>query len=125
MNAIAIAASATLRAPLDPQALALNRAIRACWKAHIQEHHASAAQHAAYALLRGQSLDKTFTPLRRPSKIRGQGGIADRARREAERSARGLSTHAFLPFAELLRDVPAKLGRYQDRSGPLLSRVSA
>lgn len=122
MNAVAMTTPA--RPPIDPEAVALSCATRACWKAHLAGHHATAAQHAAYTLLRGKSLDRAFSPLRRPSKIRGSGGVADRARREAERAARALSVRAFAPFASLLEDVPVKAGCYRDRAHPLLSRVS-
>ena len=121
-----LATPPVLPARADDQAVAQSRAIRAAWKAYIGHHHASASQHATYALLRGKSLDKTFTPLRRPSKIQGQGGIVDRARRQAEASARSLQVHAWAPFAGLLEDAKASYGRYVDgASHPLLRRVMA
>lgn len=104
--------------------IALSRSLKHAWKAYIEENHATAAQHATYALLRGKSLDKTFTPLRRPGKIQAAGGVADQARQFAEASARRHSLAAFAPFASLLEGAPVKSGRYQDPSAhPLLSRV--
>ena len=124
MNAI-VSSVVRLDTPRVSEAtISLNRAIGAAWRAYIQEHHATAAQHAVYALLRGKSLDKTFTPLRRPSKIQAHGGVADRARQAAEWSARQCHVEAFSPFAGLLKGVEIKAGSYQAPSeNPLLSRV--
>ena len=124
MNAI-VSSAVEFSTPRASEAtISFNRAIGAAWRAYIQEHHATAAQHAAYALLRGKSLDKTFTSLRRPSKIQAQGGVADRARQAAEWSARQCHVEAFAPFAGLLEGVKVKAGFYQaPAEHPLLSRV--
>lgn len=126
MNAI-VSSVVQLDIPRVSEAtISLNRAIGAAWRTYIQEHHATAAQHAVYALLRGKSLDKTFTPLRRPSKIQAHGGVADGARQAAEWSARQCHVESFAPFAELIVGVEVKAGAYQSPAPhPLLSRVLA
>lgn len=124
MNAIVSSAVEFATPRVSEATIALSRAIGAAWRAYIQEHHATAAQHAVYALLRGKSLDKTFTPLRRPSKIQAQGGVADHARQAAEWNARQCHVGAFAPFAGLIEGVEVKAGSYQvPAEHPLLSRV--
>ena len=119
-----LSSTAMARAAVDPAVIALSRAIKRAWLAHIAEGPVTAEQHAVYALLRGQSLDKTFTSLRRPSKIQGQNGIADATRRQAERLARGLTASAWAPFAPLLEGVPVNAFGYVRQAHPLLDRVA-
>ena len=111
---------------VSPEAIALSKAVKHAWKAYIEQNHASAAQHAVYALLRGKSLEKTFSPLKSPTKIAAQGGVADRARQAAEWSARRLGSFAWEPFAGLLEGVKVGPGGCYDRvPHPLLDRVGA
>lgn len=119
------AVPAVAPALVSEETIALNRAIKRAWKAHITDTSATAAQHAVYALLRGKALDKTFSPLKNPGKIAAQGGVADRARRDAEWEARRLSTAAWAPFAGLLEGVGTKAGCYLRAPHPLLDRVEA
>lgn len=110
---------------VSEETIALSRAIKKAWKAYIENNHASAAQHAVYALLRGKSLEKTFSPLKNPCKIASQGGVADRSRKAAENEARRLAVSAWAPFASLLEGVATKYDRYERIPHALLDRAGA
>lgn len=92
---------------------ALHRAIRAAWRTACQAGHPSASQQAAYALLRGQSIEPAFTPLRHPDKIRSASGNPHAARDAARHHAQRASIHTLAPWAVLLKGVPTDSGRYQ------------
>lgn len=112
-----------------PQALvlekALSRQIRLAWQAHVHSGApVSAAQHAVYALLRGQSLEKGFTPRTHPGRVQAVGGDPLFHRRVAEASARALEVSAWAPFASLLEAVPRTRPWAYDRTEhPLFLRV--
>lgn len=126
MNAVLSSSSSlSTRASVDPAAIAQSRAIKQAWLEFIRTEPVTAAHHAVYALLRGKSLDKTFSPLVHPGKINAQGGVANRARIDAEAQARVLNLGAWAPFASLLSGVPTKYGRYERVAHPLLDRVEA
>lgn len=122
MNA-QVAVSAPLRA--SEEAVAQSRAIKKAWLEHIAHQPTTAAHHAVYALLRGKSLEKTFSPLKNPRKIAAQSGVVDGALQGAQAQARRLSIAAWLPFASLLEGVPTKFDRYERVAHPLLDRVEA
>jgi len=124
MNAV-VSPSVSSFAHADPALVAQNRAIKLAWLAYIRDNDVTAANHAVYALLRGKSLDKTFTPLTHPGKINANGGDPNRARVEAEAQARALSVSAWAPFVELLEGVPHRFNRYERIAHPLLDRVGA
>ena len=124
MNAV-VSSSVSSSAIVDPALVAQNRAIKLAWLAFIATESVTAAHHAVYALLRGKSLDKTFSPLVNPGKIQAQGGVPNRARIDAEAQARVLNTSAWAPFASLLEGVPTKYGRYERVDHPLLNRAEA
>lgn len=113
----------SLSARASDQTIALNKAIKLAWLEHIRTQPTTAAHHAVYALLRGKSLDKTFTPLKSPGKIAGHNGVADAARQNAEAQARRLCLWAWEPFAVLLKDAPVKLNRYERIAHPLFDRL--
>ena len=126
MNAVVSPSSLSISRPsADPAVVAQSRAIKAAWLAFIATEPVTAAHHAVYALLRGKSLDKTFAPLVNPGKIQAQGGVANRARVDAEAQARVLNMGAWAPFSSLLEGVPTKYGRYERVAHPLLDKVEA
>ena len=123
MNAQVLTAD---RPVVSEAVIAQSRALKRAWRAHIEQEHATAAQHAVYALLRGKSLEKTFSPLKAPQKIAAQGGVADRARQDAEWAARRLSSFAWAPFASLLEGLEVgRNGHYTRVEHPLFDRVEA
>ncbi len=125
MNAVLSSAATASTQQADPAVVAQNRAIKLAWLDFIASNPVTAAHHAVYALLRGKSLDKTFTPLVNPGKICAQGGEPNRARLEAEAQARSLSMAAWAPFVSLLEGMPSKYHRYERVAHPLLDRVTA
>lgn len=119
-----VAPTSVVAPAFDPQEAALNKAIKQAWKRFVHETHASADQHAVYALLRGRALDKAFSPLVRPSKILGAGGDPNRARKQAQAAAVSLNVKAWAAFASMLEGVPTRYGCYQRQPHPLLDRVA-
>lgn len=125
MNTVASAvAPSPIRPVMEMEEILLSRQIGQAWRAFILLHPVTAAHHATYALLRGKSLDKTFTSLRRPSKIQAHGGVVDGVRQSAEAAARAGRVSAWAPFAALLEGVPTKNGRYEPQDHALFRRVT-
>lgn len=125
MNAV-LASARTPFTPAQQAAFEQTRQIKAAWRVAAHAKQGTAAQHAAYALLRGRSLDETFAPLVNPNKIANAGGDPLRARHEAENAARRLSVHALAPWADALKDVPVSFGCYKPTAPhPLLDRLTA
>ena len=106
---------------------ALMRSIRAAWRAHLRSGESvTPAQHAVYALLRRQSLDKTFTPCSDPGRLQARGGNPHRCREESETAARALACSAWKPFAALLEGTPTRHGwAYEATAHPLFQRLGA
>lgn len=101
-------------------------AIRAAWKTAARAKTATAAQHAAYTLLRGASLAKAFTPISRPNKIQSNGNNPHAGRDAALRAATSGHCAAWEPWASLLKDVPRNRGGWAyEGAHPLLDAARA
>lgn len=110
----AVSSTATPASPAAARSFPFDRAtwlaVRAAWKSAANTKTATAAQHAAYALLRGASLDKAFSPIRNPAKITSNGNNPHAGRDAAVRAATSGTLTAWAPWAELLKDVPHNRG---------------
>lgn len=101
---------------LSDEDRALRVALRQDWKRQHDAKALTPAMIAAYALLRGKSIAKAFTPISRPSKL-ANGHRATGARDDALASAALLHVSAWSPFADRLFD--PKTGR-PDPSHPAI-----
>lgn len=105
---------------------ALRADIRARWKLAANARTVTAAQHAAFTLLMGRSLERAFTPIRHPQKIVSNGNNPSFARDNALAMVERGRVEAFAPWADLLRDVPlSKYGTAYEGSHEILTAASA
>jgi hypothetical protein len=116
----------TPRRALSLEEIALRRALHDAWRAAAHAKTTTAAQHAAWTLLRGGDIDRAFSPLVNPNKVAAASNNPWAARDQALKAARSGAMHAFAPWADLLKDAPIEWGCYKSGSGhPILSRVMA
>lgn len=112
--------------PHSPEAILRGR-IRAVWRIHAAKRNATAAQHAAYALLLGMPLEKAFTPITNAKKL-ANGMDANQGRDIAVSAALAGSLSTWSPFESLLEEakLKEKWGHksYDMSSHPLLERAS-
>lgn len=94
--------------PSSPSFHELRDAWRICARAKL----GTAAQHAAYTLLRKHSIDAAFTPITNPSKIVSNSNDPMIQRRLALNAIVYGHVHAFAPWAQWLKDTPVSGGRY-------------
>ena len=88
---------------VSAEEIELNRSIKRAWMNFIgnakpEKGKVTAAHHAVYAILRGKSLDKTFTSKTYSSR-------PDEVKEEALEQARNFKVRAWLPFVELLSGI--------------------
>lgn len=88
--------------------------IKALWVKHHKI--ATASQHAVYLLLMGKDIKKSFSPLKKESKIMGVHGNVYINRDKALMCVKNREVHSFFPFKELLGGVDIKYGRYDQTS---------
>jgi hypothetical protein len=123
-SAPSVSATPAERPVLSSEEIALRRALHAAWRTAANAKTTTAAQHAAWTLMRGGDIDKAFSPLVHPGKIASASNNPWQARDLAVRAARAGSVHAFAPWADMLKDVPIEWGCYKPDAGhPILSRV--
>ena len=89
--------------------LQLRNAFVKAWRSDAKQN---AAAHAAYAMIRGKSMAKTFSPLQNPIKIAAQNGEMHRGRDEAIYRAKiGFKT-AWAWAAVVLKEIGLEHDRY-------------
>lgn len=115
--------TAVIETTVSPEVIALSKSIKKAWLdfINIPGVQVTSGHHAVYAILRGKSLDKTFTS--RKHSLNGQ--PVDHCRMEAEAAARSLSVSALAPFSVLLEGCEVKSWKYlPSATHPVLSRLS-
>lgn len=99
---------------------ALRNAFVRAWRADPKQN---AAAHAAYAMIRGKSLDKTFSPITNPNKLACNASNPHSGRDEACASAQSGSRHAWGWAADALKEAglePDRYGRYPCKEHALI-----
>lgn len=104
----------------DPAVVAFRKALVKTWRANPQQ---TSYSHAAYALIRGKSIEKTFTPITRPGKLlhRDPNATRDeciRSTLKGYRSAWGWASEVF----EEMGLQKGKYGDYDLSSHPVLAQ---
>lgn len=123
-SAPSVSATLAARPVLSAEEVALRRALHDAWRAASHAKTTTAAQHAAWTLMRGKDIDRAFSPLVHPGKIASASNNPWQARDAALRAARAGAVHAFAPWAGLLKDTPVEWGCYKITEGhPILSRM--
>lgn len=100
----------------------LRNAFVKAWRADPKQN---AAAHAAYAMIRGKSLDKTFSPITNPNKLACNSLNPHAGRDEACRLAQAGAKHAWGWAEEALAAAGLELdryGRYAIKDHPLIDQ---
>lgn len=112
MNTILAERPVSQHAPFSAEQLAefaFRSALVKAWRS-TKEH--SAAAHAAYAMIRGKSMAKTFSPITNANKLACQGGNPYRAAEEAISTAKSGQAHAWGWAQEILKAAGMEPDRY-------------
>lgn len=94
---------------VDPAVLELRRALVKAWRDDPKQ---SAAAHAAYALIRGKSIEKTFTPITRPGKLMHQS--PNETRDACIKAALRGGPHTWSWASEVFEKMGIEKGKYGD-----------
>lgn len=100
--------------------LELRHALVCAWRADPKQ---DAAAHAAYAMIRGKSLNKTFTPISNPNKLASNGSNPNQGRDGAVEAARQGSRHAWKWAESILKEAGIasdRYGRYSLDAHPII-----